>query len=232
MPHPQFPTVSGTEAGRWSPDGQGRGTHLAAGANVVPSATHSASSTRTEPACSEQADVNFPPTKPVYFQDTHCFTAEAKFLGQLQEEGKLAVIVDESIFYPQGGGQPADHGVLVSSSGVTFKVEDVRSNQGVIQHYGRFAEGSSEFAAGDTLSLTVDGTRRVLNARLHSAGHLLDDCMGAVGYGPAHLVPTKGYHFPDAPYVEYKGKVDKAEIDNLILALNTEAARLISAGSQ
>jgi Ser-tRNA(Ala) deacylase AlaX len=48
----------------------------------------------------------------------------------------------------------------------------------------------------------VDEAKRVLNARLHSAGHALDACVKAVGAG-AVLTPTKGFHFAQGPYVEY-----------------------------
>jgi hypothetical protein len=44
-----------------------------------------------------------------------------------------------------------------------------------------------------------------IHARMHnSAGHLLDNAVSAVGI-LGQLVPTKGYHFPDNPYVEYEG---------------------------
>jgi Ser-tRNA(Ala) deacylase AlaX len=104
------------------------------------------------------------------------------------------------VFHPQGGGQPSDTGLIVfSGSDLKFSVQDVRSKDGIVLHYGVF-EGSNpesgiDSEKGKEVYLTVDESRRKLNSRLHSAGHLLDMCMQKVGLG--HLEPGKGYHFPD-----------------------------------
>ena len=70
----------------------------------------------------------------------------------------------------------------------------VRNVNGQIYHYGKYA-GSEEvgleegFKAGDEVVLEVDEARRRLNARLHSAGHLIDAAVSRAGYV---LKPTKG----------------------------------------
>lgn len=67
---------------------------------------------------------------------------------------------------------------------------------GKVEHFGSFAEGDVEVmrAAGPALFLAIDEARRREAARLHSAGHVLDVAMAALGHT---MKPTKGYHFSD-----------------------------------
>jgi len=109
------------------------------------------------------------------------------------------VILPETIFYAQGGGQPSDQGTISSESG-EFRVEKVQNIEGVIYHYGEVTKG--ELNVGDEVVCKVDTERRTLNTRIHSAGHLLDLAVKQLGFD---WVPSKGYHFPDGPYVEYAG---------------------------
>uniref|UniRef100_A0A2P2K4G7 Threonyl/alanyl tRNA synthetase SAD domain-containing protein n=1 Tax=Rhizophora mucronata TaxID=61149 RepID=A0A2P2K4G7_RHIMU len=78
--------------------------------------------------------------------------------------------------------------------------------------------------------LRVNESRRKLNSRLHSAGHLLDACLQIVGLG--HLEPAKSYHFPDGPFVEYKGTVPQHELQRKQKQLELEANALISRGGK
>ncbi|CAL4964877.1 unnamed protein product [Urochloa decumbens] len=174
------------------------------------------------------------PTRLVYFDDMWALRSDANVLAVHQEEGgRVAVVLDATVFHPQGGGQPADTGVI-SAAGVRFLVEDVRAKDGVVFHYGRF-EGAGEgcghrFKEGESVSLEVDAERRSLNSRLHSAGHLLDICVHNVGL--FQLEPGKGYHFPDGPFVEYKGVIPPDQIQDKKNEMEREANKLISEGAK
>merc|ERR1711964_61442 len=72
---------------------------------------------------------------------------------------------------------------------------------------GEFASG--EFAAGAKVDLEVNGAKRRLYARIHSAGHLIDLAATNAGYG--YLEPVKGYHFEDGSYVEYVGNIESKD---------------------
>ncbi|MHB9286590.1 alanyl-tRNA editing protein [Halobacteriales archaeon Cl-PHB] len=93
-----------------------------------------------------------------------------------------AVVLDETYFYPEGGGQPADRGHL---DGVP--VADVQTEDGDVRHY--LAE-EAEFDPGDTVTATVDADFRTYCRRAHTASHvlygagrrLLDD-LGYGGFG-------------------------------------------------
>lgn len=182
----------------------------------------------------EAMDVS--PTKLDYYEDMFKLQSKATILSYFKgDDGRQALILDRTVFHPQGGGQPADTGLIaIADSELKFVVQDVRSKDGVIFHYG-FIENSTEesdskFEKGKEVLLCVDESRRKLNSRLHSAGHLLDACMQNVGLG--HLEPGKGNHFPDGPFVEYKGTVPQAELQNKQKELELEINALISRGGK
>jgi len=162
-------------------------------------------------------------TKLNYLDDTYLFESSAHFLEFRENEKGKAVILDETIFYPQGGGQPADGGKISFGENI-FIVKDVRLDEtGVVWHFGEFTSGL--FNKEDKLTLKIDEERRKLNARLHSAGHLLDCAVTKLGV--KNLRPTKGFHFPDGPYVEYDGMLEnpialvpvlQKIVDELVLA--------------
>ncbi len=154
--------------------------------------------------------------------DSYKFEAEAQILSVTTlEDGRTAVILNKTIFYPQGGGQPADQG-FIQSTGAKFEVIDVRSVDGKVFHYGNFLHGN--FAPADIVKLSISAERRMLNARLHSAGHLIDVVIQKLGLP---VQPSKGYHFPDSPYVEYVGAFDAANKDALTQQIETEVKQLI-----
>lgn len=173
-------------------------------------------------------------TKLEYFHDMQKLQSEASLVSYNQgEDGRNALILESTIFHPQGGGQPYDTGYIFNTeSNSKFIVQDVRSKDGVVYHYGHFENSSGEcdwkLEEGLPVLLFVDEERRKLNSRLHSAGHLLDICMQNVGLD--YLEPGKGYHFPDGPFVEYKGSISQSELQNKQKELELEANTLISKG--
>ncbi len=155
-------------------------------------------------------------TKLIYLEDFNLLVSDAKVIETTQENGKEIVILDKTIFYPQGGGQPYDKGIIDGSSG-KFSVEEVRFVDGIVKHIGKFESGG--FKIGEIVKCTVDQIRRALHSRIHSAGHVVDMAVTAL---KLNWIPGKGYHFPEGPYVEYAGNFDgldkeklKTDIENL-----------------
>ncbi len=179
-----------------------------------------------------------PPTERHYLDDTYAFSATSTVLAVQPKEGgnendksTLSVVLSQTLFHPQGGGQPADFGRIVSADGgVVFAVDSVRSGDGgVVHHYGTFADPSTMFEAGAAVTLHVDEARRRLHARLHSAGHALDVAVLQLQLG---LRPTKGHHFEDAPFVEYYGKLppEAGTAEEVVAALNVKMRALVEEG--
>jgi Ser-tRNA(Ala) deacylase AlaX len=132
--------------------------------------------------------------------------------------------LDQTIFYPQGGGQPYDTGII-SHNSKKFFVEEVRFIDGVVKHIGKF-EGEA-FEAGETITCSIDVERRQLHTRLHSGGHLVD--MGLKQLGITWR-PGKGYHFPNGPYAEYAGSLENFDIEKLKADLENACNEIIQKG--
>lgn len=83
------------------------------------------------------------------------------------------LVLDQTPFYAEMGGQAADHGVISDAKAdVRFEVTDVQKNKGErYMHYGKVTEG--EIRVGDLLFASYDISRRRAIARAHSATHLL-----------------------------------------------------------
>ncbi len=141
-------------------------------------------------------------TELLYMQDMWQTEGEAMIQNLIQLDEKTIVILDQTIFYAQGGGQPYDQGVIEGKNGV-FRVEEVRFMEGIVKHGGHFESGN--FEIGEQVKLHVDPERRALHSRLHSAGHIVDMALKRLALA---WKPFKGYHFPDGPYVEYVGNLE------------------------
>lgn len=139
------------------------------------------------------------PTHLLYLEDFSLLIAQATVMDVITEGDKHVIILDKTVFYPQGGGQPYDKGTI-SSDDATFMVQEVRFVDGIIRHVGIFESGMLH--KGQTGTCTVEEERRQLHCRLHSGGHVVDMAVNAL---KLDWIPGKGYHFPDGPYVEYQG---------------------------
>lgn len=163
-----------------------------------------------------------PFTKLLYMEDAYKLQETAQYIDITQTEGgKTALILDQTIFYPQGGGQPYDTGII-SKEGNEFTVEEVRFKDGIVYHIGKFTKGVIE--KRDNVTLTVDEPRRKFSRRNHTAGHLIDVAVKNLGLS---FTPAKGYHFPEGAYVEYMGLMDDAQKEELKSKIETEVNRLI-----
>eukprot|EP00667_Euglena_gracilis_P020320 EG_transcript_21982 len=171
-------------------------------------------------------------TRLLYLHDTYQLRCRSRVLVvTTAEDGKCNITLDATVFHPQGGGQPSDVGCMVSGN-IQFTVLEVKKRPDLsISHIGVFNTGS--FPEGCEVDCLVDADRRLLHAQLHTAGHLLDTALDRVD--PAvlstKLIPAKGYHFPDGPYVEYEGKLDAAQRDALLPALNAAVQQLLLEGA-
>lgn len=149
------------------------------------------------------------PTKLLYLEDMQALTAEAQVVEVSKEDDKDVVILDQTILYPQGGGQPFDQGVIESATG-TLWVDSVRFSDGIVKHFGTFEKGSLNM--GETVNCRVNAQRRALHSRVHSAGHVIDMAVAAMRLP---WKPAKAFHFPEGPYVEYEGSLENLDKEEL-----------------
>ena len=167
------------------------------------------------------------PTNLLYLTDSYLLETYAVVVAVPDTEtGSKAIVLDRTIFYPQGGGQPFDLGLIIINC-KEFNVRSVRFLNGLVYHF--VEEDLYEDLIEQKAQLKVNIERRQLNSKLHTAGHLLDIAMTNAGI---NFQPTKGYHFPDGPYVEYDGVIAPEDRLAILSKVEFEANQLIKSGKK
>ena len=88
------------------------------------------------------------------------------------EGSEVAITVNQTPFYGESGGQEGDHGFLSNTEGTEIEITATQKKLGDLHvHLGTVSSGA--LSVGDSLKLTVDGTRRSALRAHHSATHLL-----------------------------------------------------------
>ena len=84
----------------------------------------------------------------------------------------ISLIVNQTPFYAESGGQRGDRGMIKTDSGAEVQIIDTRKQPGgVIEHIGRVVSGT--LRTGETVLLSIDTARRAALCANHSATHLL-----------------------------------------------------------
>ena len=105
----------------------------------------------------------------------HRYDAESEVLAAGAQDGdSVSIVVAETPFYPEGGGQLGDRGVIETESGALAEIVDTRKAEGSIVHLGRVLQGDAhDFRRGARVKLRVDRIRRDAAMLNHSATHIL-----------------------------------------------------------
>ena len=106
-------------------------------------------------------------------------TSEGKDVTELNSGMAGAIIVNQTPFYAESGGQTGDHGLIKSTDNAVFKVTETQKRLGdLFVHIGKVEKGS--FKPGVAVELQVDHARRGGNRMHHSATHLLHEALRRV----------------------------------------------------
>ncbi len=94
------------------------------------------------------------------------------------EGEKAIVILSETVFYGEGGGQVGDSGIIETEN-ARFVVENTTKNaSGVFMHMGKLESGA--LSVGDKVCASIDVQRRIAIRRNHTAAHLLQAALREV----------------------------------------------------
>ena len=107
----------------------------------------------------------------LFQEDAYQINCEATVLEANQE----SIILDRTVFYPLGGGQPGDTGALEDRYGNKVTIVDTRKSKeypGCILHLPD-EETVSSPGVGDVVQATIDWERRYRHMRMHTSLHLL-----------------------------------------------------------
>ena len=101
---------------------------------------------------------------------------EGKEVPELSVGQSGGIVVNQTPFYGESGGQTGDHGVIKTAEGAVFRVTDTQKRVGdVLVHLGEVEKGT--IVPGNAVELTVDHARRSGNRIHHSATHLLHEAL-------------------------------------------------------
>ncbi len=106
-------------------------------------------------------------TKKLYYDDPYQKEFSARVLSCEETKDGYAVVLDRTAFYPEGGGQPADHGTLGAA-----RVLDVHERDGVVTH-----RCDAALPVGETVDGALDWARRFDHMQQHSGEHI---CSGMI----------------------------------------------------
>ncbi|MDE0391204.1 MAG: alanyl-tRNA editing protein [Rhodospirillales bacterium] len=116
-----------------------------------------------------------PPTELLFRADPYARSCEARISAA--EAG--AVRLDRTVFYPEGGGQPGDTGVLRTEDGTEFAVRDTRKGDGADDVIHLIDPDSPPPAPGSRVTAEIDWERRYRHMRMHTCLHLLSAVIDA-----------------------------------------------------
>ncbi len=145
-------------------------------------------------------------TKKLFYEDSYTKEFEAKVLSCKEEKDGYAVVLDQTAFFPEGGGQYADTGVLNDT-----QVVDVQEKDGVITHY---TKGPLE--VGDTITGCINWEERFDKMQQHTGEHIVSGLVhGRFGYN------NVGFHLADAYCtMDFDGPISMEELTQIEEAAN------------
>ena len=134
-------------------------------------------------------------TEKLYYQDSTLERFRATVVSCEREKNSWAVILDQTAFYPEGGGQPADHGVLGGAA-----VSDVREKNGEVVHFC-----DKPLEAGSQVEGVIDFDRRFDFMQQHSGEHIVSGILCSrfhcdnVGFHIGHELVTIDFNTELSP---------------------------------
>ena len=140
-------------------------------------------------------------TEKLYYQDSFTKNFTAVVTSCQPEKNGWAVTLDRTAFYPEGGGQPADHGVL---GGVN--VTDTREKDGEIIHFC-----DKLLAVGETVEGTIDFVRRFDFMQQHSGEHIVSGILCEKFH-----CDTVGFHIGhDLVTIDFNAELTTEDVENI-----------------
>ena len=140
-------------------------------------------------------------TEKLFYEDVYKSEFNARVLSCNKNGDRYDVILDKTLFYPEGGGQPADNGTI---NGI--KVFDVHEDGDDIVHYI-----SKPVEEGTQINGVVDMERRVRLMQQHSGEHIVSGIIHhKFGYD------NVGFHMgSEFITIDFNGVVPKESIDEI-----------------
>jgi len=147
-------------------------------------------------------------TEELFREDAYLRVCSAR-VEAVSPEG---VVLDRTVFYPAGGGQPGDTGELRLADGTSIRIQDTRKGETGIAHV--LEDGAAMPSLDDQVTVVLDWERRHRHMRMHTCLHLMCAVVDAPVTG-GQLGEDRGrldFDLPKAPF-------EKSELEARINAL-------------
>jgi len=155
-----------------------------------------------------QANINITDVR-LFDTDAYLYSFDATVTGVRRTEDGVAVTLDRTAFFPQGGGQGSDIGTLQG-----FAVTDVREGSCGIEHF--VTAEAEAFSVGDTVRGEVDAAVRFSAMQCHTAEHILSGLLYTL-YGYENV----GFHLGrEDMTLDTSGVLSEEELDRVELLAN------------
>src|SRR3989441_13271621 len=125
-------------------------------------------------------------TELLFRSDAYLKSAQARVIA-VHERG---IELDRTVFYPMGGGQAGDTGVLLRASGEAIAIADTRKGDAIDSVLHIAAPALPPPEQGETLTLEIDWPRRYALMRLHTALHVMS-CVVVAPVSGGNIAPDK-----------------------------------------
>ena len=141
-------------------------------------------------------------TEKLFYQDSYVREFEASVLSCERDKERYKVVLDRTAFFPEGGGQSADTGVLISDSG-SVRVLDVQEIQGVVVHYTDGAVPGGVRVKGE-----LDFEERFSKMQQHTGEHIISGLVNRY-FGYRNV----GFHLgKEAVTMDYDGVLTQEDL--------------------
>ncbi len=128
----------------------------------------------------------FRTTRLLYYEDAYLKEFTAKVLATQATDGQEKIVLDQTAFYPIGGGQPSDTGKIKGANGDAV-ITDVHMEKGAVIHVAR-VEGT--ITEEETVTGVIDWNRRYSLMRNHTLAHLMAEAIRKATGLPSEVVSS------------------------------------------
>ncbi|WP_328885482.1 metal-dependent hydrolase [Streptomyces sp. NBC_00316] len=139
-----------------------------------------------------------------YYADTYQERAHTRVIALGERDGSPWVAVEDCLFHPQGGGQPADRGWVDDHEIVPVRDHD----SALIVAIASGDDALPALSVGQPVKVRIDIAARMTHAALHTAGHLVEAAGRAQGW-----VPAANNHFPNQSRIEFTAPEPDARLE-------------------
>lgn len=154
-------------------------------------------------------------TNKLYYEDSHLITFEASVLSCEPKDHFFHVVLDSSAFFPEGGGQAGDTGILITPDETKILVLDTHEKNDIIYH-----KTKEPLEPGCRVIGRIDWEKRFDRMQQHSGEHLISGLVNQK-YGYDNV----GFHLGDQEVtLDFNGVLDKEQLAEIELLANKAVA--------